>query len=277
MTITSLNLRNKLPPKTIAGLIALSTEAVRLDIPILMVGATARQIVLEYGFGFQGSATHDIDFGIAINSWEAFKRLKGALISTGRFRVDSKRFERIISDHFEIAVDLVPFGEIESAEGAIVWPDDHKMIVSGFTEAFNNAITVQLADDLHVKIASPAGLAILKLVSWADRRANRDADDFWLIASHYLDLGNYERIFEELPEFLQEDNYDDKIAGAILLGRDLKKISKKSTRGILKSVLSDESQMAKLAIAIVSEGKGLGGEVDNIIETLQAVKKGLED
>lgn len=276
MTITSLNLSNKLPPKTIASLVALNREAVKLGIPFLMVGASAREIILGYGFGIRGTETRDMDFGVATESWHEFERLKTALISTGKFLPDPKYLHRLKSSYFEVIIDLIPFGEIETVDGIISWPNEHRMIVSGFAEAHKYAIQVDFDNDLQIRVASPVGLALLKLISWTDRQANRDADDFWLIASHYLDLGNYERVFGELSYLLERDDYDDIIAGAILLGRDLKKISNTNTSAILSLVL-DDIRIEKLAIAIVSERKRFGGELDYIIKILLALREGLEN
>ena len=48
--------------------------------------------------------------------------------------------------------------------------------VSGFEEALGSALLVELQEGLPVKVASLAGLTILKLIAWGDRRL-RDIKD----------------------------------------------------------------------------------------------------
>jgi predicted nucleotidyltransferase len=40
----------------------------------------------------------------------------------------------------------------------------------GFREAYDNSIEVSIDGDLIVKVASLAGLALMKIVAWDDRR-----------------------------------------------------------------------------------------------------------
>lgn len=276
MTNISLDLRNKLPAKTIAGLLTLKTEADRIDIPILMVGATAREIVLRYQFGIVGRATRDIDFGISVGSWNQFGNLKSALVNTGYFQSNEKYPHQLESSQFEIRIDIVPFGDIETSDGIISWENDCEMNVSGFTEAHQQAIKVSFADNLILDVVSPTGLALLKLVSWSDRKANRDAEDFWLIAGNYLDLGNYERLFEELMEFLGDEEFDNTIAGALLLGRDIKKMLNAKTELICNNLFGDPKAREQFTLAIHSQQKGPDDNFDRVEEVLKAIGRGLE-
>ena len=69
-------------------------------------------------------------------------------------------------------VDLVPFGGVEDVSGQISWPPDFSIVTStiGFREAYDNSIEVSIDGDLIVKVASLAGLALMKIVAWDDRR-----------------------------------------------------------------------------------------------------------
>ncbi len=58
-----------------------------------------------------------------------------------------------------------------------MWPPDHdtSMRVLGFEDAYRNAQLVRLQSDpkLDVLVATPAGLATLKLIAWSDRPEER--------------------------------------------------------------------------------------------------------
>ena len=86
------------------------------------------------------------------------------------------------------------------------------MTTVGFREAYDNSIDVRISDDLTVKVASLAGLALMKITAWDDRRFERDAQDLGLILKDYLDARNQDRVFSEQGdcfELLNEDfDYD---------------------------------------------------------------------
>ncbi len=116
-------------------------------------------------------ATNDIDFGIVVETWDEFARLREALITDEGFQAHPHQQQRLLHEEGAI-IDLVPFGNLEQATGLIVWPPDFavKMSTVGFREAYANSIEVRLAADLVVKVASLAGLALLKIIAWSDRR-----------------------------------------------------------------------------------------------------------
>ncbi len=239
-----------------------------------MIGATAREAILGHGFGIRGPATKDLDFGVFVSGWNDFKKLKNSLTSTDNFKEDNYVKHRLSSDLHELKIDIIPFGDIENPKGKISWDDGLEMTVSGFTEAYEDAWKVKFAEELIIDVVSPLGLALLKLISWNDRNANRDAGDFWRVASHYLDLGNYERLFEEVPELLESENYDDAYAGAVMLGQDLFKISRKITRSNLRAILSDNVKIEQLGIAIHSELRSIEADYDQMIRILNGVRIG---
>src|ERR1700733_10566009 len=87
-----------------------------------VAGATARDLILVNVHGLRpGRATRDIDFGIAVESWEQFADLKDRLIATGEFSADRRALQRLIymdqAAGFSIPVDLIPFRGVTSADG----------------------------------------------------------------------------------------------------------------------------------------------------------------
>jgi predicted nucleotidyltransferase len=71
----SLNLRGKLEPQVLRLLRGAAQVAAEQRVPFFVVGASARDMVLEHGFGVRSKrATTDIDLAIAIGDWNAYKR-----------------------------------------------------------------------------------------------------------------------------------------------------------------------------------------------------------
>lgn len=142
-------------------------------------------------------------------------------------------------------VDIVPFGPITGEDKKISWPPEYEVIMSlvGFEEAYEYSITVRLSSDpvLDIKLSTLPGLAIMKLISWKDNpERKRDAGDLLLIMNKYEEAGNSERLYgKELP-LLREEDFDARMAGIRLLGRDMAKISDTHTFRIVKSILDAE-------------------------------------
>lgn len=63
----------------------------KLGCDYLLIGATARDILMTHVFGLDiRRATHDVDFAIALESWDQFQALKAALMGTGDFTPDAR-------------------------------------------------------------------------------------------------------------------------------------------------------------------------------------------
>ena len=192
-----------------------------IKVECFMVGATARDIVLEQWGISPDRATRDVDFGVRVVTWEEFNLLCNVLTQRG--------FEKTNSPHRflwnELPVDIIPFGELEEPKSRLDWGDDIVFTTIGFEEALKCSHVVQIKGK-NLKIASLAGLFLLKLIAWNDRPQERgsDAVDMAKIMQCYLDVGNEERMYEvhnDLIELLEP--YDVRRASAALLGRDLKK------------------------------------------------------
>jgi len=279
MTNISLDLSNKIPNQTVEILQKVTNVAEKLHIPIFLIGATARDLVLEHGYGLpKSTTTRDIDFGVAVSDWQEYEKLKQKLVKTGNFSLDSKAEHRLIENSSQTKIDFVPFGKIESPSGQITFQNKAQMNMTGFSEVFESALTVRLSADLTIKIVSPVGLAVLKLISWNDRFENKDASDFWLIVKNYLDIAdNQERIYNEYADWLKETDYDFEIAGAKLLGIDIAEISLKKTKMQVISFFENQTGLGKFAYAIwVVEGT-IEDNSDRIMLILKAVENGLKE
>jgi predicted nucleotidyltransferase len=122
MSDSSLNISGKIDSGTVALYESVSDAASRLEIPVVVVGASARDIVLHYGHNARiQRATTDVDFGIQVPDWSAFEALKDHLLESGFS--ETRAQHRVLSPG-NVQVDIVPFGPVEDEESNIAWPPD---------------------------------------------------------------------------------------------------------------------------------------------------------
>ncbi|HRH40240.1 MAG TPA: nucleotidyl transferase AbiEii/AbiGii toxin family protein [Pyrinomonadaceae bacterium] len=260
MKMKLLDLREKLPADLIEMLRAIASISQELGISCFVIGATARDLILSYGYNIKTQrATKDVDIGVAVSDWSSYEQLRQAFVQSGSF-IETRIEQRLIwIGQGRVILDIVPYGAIESPKGQVAFPPDGAFVMTthGFSEAEKQTIEIMLADDLTVKVVSLAGLGLLKLVSWADRpyERERDVQDLWFILKNYLDAGNEERIFAENSSHLDLlENFDVELTGAKLFGRDVAKLLNDETRRILQKALSEEDMNAGIyrMTAIVS-------------------------
>lgn len=221
------------PVKPIALLVIreIHNASKALDLPVFLVGAMARIILLENVHGLTaGRATTDLDFAFALDNWDQFTAIKASLLANADFEESKHVAHRL---HFrpeglehQYKVDLIPFGGIETSPNTIAWPPDMAVMmnVAGFADALVAAVTVKVSPGMSIAVASLPGIAILKLFAWADRGQEnpKDAIDLVLLLRSYNEAGNASRIYEEASAIaaLEAVGYDLELAGAWLLGND---------------------------------------------------------
>ncbi len=284
-----LDLSGKIDPVSLALFATLSETAGSLEIPFFVVGATARDLILELGHGLPSKrATLDKDFGLRVASWGEFEKLKELLLTSGQFK-QTREVQRL-RYRGELLIDILPFGGIADAKGEIRWPPDEDVVMNmvGFEDAFRAAPKVRMraSPPLDILVASTPGLTIMKLVSWADRPQERvrDAVDMAYILENYLDAGNRDRLFEEHMDLVEIEGFNYVRAGARLLGRDLARIGEEATIGRIRDVLAiemaDEGQY-RLIQAMMADRDVSDEESENRFETLlsllRELVKGIED
>jgi predicted nucleotidyltransferase len=276
------NLSGKIEKPLVDALYTLKKVADSLNIPFFVVGASARDIILKHCYGIEPPRkTGDIDLGVEVADWEQFRELTESLIATGQF-FSTKETQRFLCG--VILIDILPFGLITDEDKKIRWPPENEIIMSmvGFEEAYEYSITVRLCSDpaLDIKLSTLPGLAIMKLISWKDKypERKRDAGDLLLIMNKYEEAGNSERLYgKELP-LLQEENFDARMAGIRLLGRDMAKISNAQTLRIVKSILDAEIEdlrQYKLVSDMMRESDIPETRFDEILFRLEKLRQGI--
>lgn len=238
-----LDVSQKLEGTNVELLLAVHTATQELGVRYCIVGAFARDIVLELGYGIDtGPATLDIDFGLMMDSWEQFEKLRQRLLSINGF-VQTEVQHRLRYKRNRM-LDIVPFGDIERKPGEIAWPPgfDIAMSTIGFREALESALAVTVADGIAIPVISPAALAMLKLIAWSERGGSgnrKDVRDFSLLLTSYLRAGNEQRLYGEYVHLLNEADFEYDAAGAQILGRDIAVIASNETRDELQRILAN--------------------------------------
>ena len=221
------------------------------QVSYFIAGATARDIVLYNVFGrTPGRQTRDIDTAILVSNWREYETLKQSLISAGLSATrSSHRLQHLISG---LPVDIIPFGDIADQGNKIQWPPEHDVIMSvaGFNEAYRAAITVTIDDKTPLKVASMAGLALLKLMAWSDRRAltSKDATDFYTLLTEYEHLQE-DRLYETFIPGEQMD-HDPKRMGAFLLGYDMSALMSDETAPQIQHIRDETIELLIDAITV---------------------------
>jgi predicted nucleotidyltransferase len=242
-----------LDPVTLHILSVVNSAAARLTMQYIVVGATARDLLLFHVFGIPVTrATADIDFAVAVDSWERFRQLREALLATSDFReakIEHRIYLKASVAASEIPVDFIPFGGVAEAD-VIHWPPEREtaMTVAGFEDVNAAAIRIRATDDLILPVASLAGIAVLKLFAWFDRQTNdKDALDLYRVISTYADAGNVDRLYGEEIRFLEEVRYDLELAGAALLGFDARQLCSTETLMKVRKLIGMANSVERLA------------------------------
>lgn len=134
-----IDLSGEISETSVKILNAIEKVSKSLNFPFFVVGATARDFILEHQFDIQPlRATIDIDIGVFMSGWDQFNTLKNELIQSDRFVPTKKKQRLMYNDNFP--VDIIPFGTIEDENGSITWPPDYddSMSIMGFRESYAN-------------------------------------------------------------------------------------------------------------------------------------------
>lgn len=232
-----LDLTNELDGITTATLCAIDEATTICSVPYIVVGATARDMVLHHGYGAPiQRATKDIDFAVQVDSWESFDALKDQLLSANF--TETKTPHRLISSA-NMPVDIVPFGGVEQGNAEIVWPPNGNKImnVMGFREAKDNAQQILISNNPNVicPVVTPEGLILLKLISWADRARDlrtKDANDIQYILTTYYSIKNIKEDIYSPENIAKTERYDwePERAACSLLGKVCREIATDRTR-----------------------------------------------
>ena len=245
MTKISLDISGKVSSEHVKAISEIKKVAGVLGIHFFVIGATARDFVLNCLYGIKAPRmTLDIDFGIKIKDWESYSKIEAELIRTGLFK-QRKEKHRFLFDN--TIIDIIPFGDISDNENQISWPPEYSVImsVSGFEEAYQHATPIIVNHDpyLEIKVPTLPGLAVLKILSWKHSYPERpkDAEDLLFIIKNFEHTDIMDRLFKERAEILESEAFDYKMTSIRILGQDMAKICNPDTLAEIKTILTLET------------------------------------
>lgn len=278
MTI-SLDVSNKLPDGLLEVYGRIQRIALTLDMPLLIVGATARDIILVHGYNAAiERGTRDVDFGLEVSSWEHYQKMREALIKSGFTAHPKKKHQLNTTDNDGLPweIDLIPFGGVSDAKGQITWPPEHafQMSVLGFDEVYKHAWDLLLCKDpaLSVKVASPAGILLLKLIAWTERGREyqgKDAIDIYYVIKHYCKIPDvFEALYER--EYMEFQDYDDMKASAMMLADEVAAMAHGDTLNYIRqTLLNNERVLERLKTDITKFTRTDFDEAETLVNIIK--------
>jgi predicted nucleotidyltransferase len=193
------------------------------EIPCYLIGVTAIALELLENDIKPSRGTKDIDFAIMIKSLDQFEEVVAKFELKGFHK--AKAPWTLYHKDYNVAVDLLPFGEIEEYDTVKFNERYSDLHVLGFTEVMNHSKEIRI-EEMIANIPPLHGMVILKLVAWSDRPEERDNDpyDILRIIEHYFDI-EYNSIVEFHNDIFPDAGTFDrlKIASRVL-GRNCAEI-----------------------------------------------------
>jgi len=271
------DLSGKIESSLINALLEIKRIAEGLNLDFFVVGATARDIIMEHLYKVKAPRmTKDIDIAVCVANWGEYRALTDALLATHKFFKGAQKQRYEFDGTF---IDVIPFGDISGRDNRISWPPEHEIIMStvGFVDIYKNSITFRLNSEplLDIKLPTIAGLAIMKLLAWNETYPERqkDAEDLLFIMRKYQFADIEERLYGRESSLLKEEEFDNERAGIRLLGRDMAKISNAETAKAVMEILVLETKIDG-GYRLVSQMVRDIDSGDAIISILEKLKQG---
>ncbi len=277
--VKSTDIQHPLLKPILAELIPVFEE---MGMRFYIIGAVARDIILDLYNEKSNRVTMDLDIAIAINNWSAFEDLTTQIVSLSNFTKDTKQHQRFwYKSNFEI--DIVPYGGIKNQNDKIFWPPDETfaMTVLGFEEVEDSLLKIKLDDELNFDIVSLEGVFLLKLFAWKDRfhKTTKDAEDLGFLLSNYFYIKRDSSYDEPYNKVYDLEVFTEIKAGAIIVGQKLNEMLAKSpsVKNKFKSILEENIALAeksKLFNQIIETNPIL--RFDDIVEAIRLISNELE-
>ena len=211
-----------------------------------------------------------------VEDWAAFEAIRTSLLRRG---FQATRVSHRLQHHQGALVDIIPFGRIGGERAVIAWPPrgDIEMSVLGFQEACEAALRVRVreAPALDVRVVSPEGLALLKLMAWMQRpreQRRKDAADLAYVLLHYDSIPDNQALLYDAActDIMEAYEWDLSLAAAWLLGYRVSAIAPPGARRTIASLIKGEMK----SLSLDRLGMEMGGQ-NRDVQRLRAFVDGL--
>jgi predicted nucleotidyltransferase len=221
-----------------------------LQIPYYLIGVSAIALELLKSGIKPSRGTKDIDFAVMISSLRQYETISAALEIRGFNKVAAPY--TFYSRLFQVAIDVLPFGEIEENYTINFTERNTDLNVLGFREVLEESVPVHIEERV-ANIPPLPGMVILKLIAWSDRPEERadDLSDILHIIQHYYEL-MWDEILTHHADTFNQEPFDQLQIAAEVLGRDTKLYLQKSEKISLRvhhSLTTNLVDASKSAIA----------------------------
>lgn len=246
-----------------------------LNIPYYLIGVSAIALELLKEGIKPSRGTKDIDFAVMISEMKEYENISLILETKGFKKVSAPW--TFYSEAYKVAIDVLPFGEIEENYTANFNERYTDLHMLGFREVMEEAVPVQIEEKI-ANIPPLAGMVILKLIAWSDRPEERENDlsDILKIIEHYFVL-KWDEIVEIHYDILGKEPFDRKIIAAEVLGRNARLYIDKSnaiSERVLKVLKSNLQDASKSAVA-KEWARKLDVDIEYAFALLTAFQKGI--
>ncbi len=205
---------------------AVARAADETGIPFFAVGAGARLLTHDWVLGVSGGrTTTDWDIVVRVPSWAEFERFRRALLDSEAADFVAGRITHQLLHTSGGAVDIIPYGGLETPPGVIAWPSgDQQMSVAVFAACETLCTDVELPGGTTVRAATVPAQVVMKAHAHAERAArgdSRDLRDIDFLLRTYAEHPGEERIFDVAASLITSGEISIEDAGAFLLGLDI--------------------------------------------------------
>ncbi len=248
----------------------------RFNVPYYLIGASAIALELLKDGIKPSRGTKDIDFAIMLSSMEEYEKISDFLQKKGFYKAKAPWTYYYEKDN--VVIDLLPFGEISENDTVDFNERYSDLHVLGFQEVLEDASQIPI-EEKWVNIPPLPGMILLKLIAWSDRPEERDNDlgDILRIIHHFYDL-EFDKIADEYYELLDTDeDFDQKLISAEVLGREGRKYLDKSQllSNRIHQILLKELSDIELSFIAKEWARKDDSDIEYTSKLLQAFQRGL--
>lgn len=180
-----------------------------------LIGASA----MRWHLGDRSRETRDIDLTLGVS----LDRYPAGLESASGWSRHPRREHTWIAPG-DVCLDIVPAGTDDDPQSVLTWPESgFRMSLAGLRLALDQAVPIEAAPGLTIRVAPLEVIALLKMVSFLDRPYERDRDleDIALILDEYIDDADDRRYGDEILDLALR--YEE--VSPFLLGKRLTSIA----------------------------------------------------